>query len=98
MIDDVFMVKCFENTNVKYEYVHYVIHRKEKIKDESIYKNRMNVLLISFDSVSASSFKRALPKTFKFLSSFDNFYQFKKYHASGPGTNWNMIPLLGGNF
>ncbi len=92
------MIKCFENSNVKYEYVHLVIHRKEKIKDESTYKNRMNVLLIVFDSVSASSFKRFLPKTLKFLQSFDNFYHFKKYHSSGPGTTYNMVPLLSGNF
>ncbi len=54
------MIKCFENSNVKYEYVHLVIHRKEKIKDESTYKNRMNVLLIVFDSETLSEIRNLL--------------------------------------
>lgn len=90
------MVRCYSNRNIEYEYVHYVFHRIEKNKDESSYKEKMNVLLIGLDSVSSSSFQRALPKTFKYLQSFDNFYHFKKYHSTGPSTPDTMVPFLSG--
>lgn len=69
----------------------------QKNKDQAKYKEKMNVLFIGLDSVSASSFLRALPKTLNFLKGFENFYHFKKFHASGPGTTYNMVPALSGN-
>ena len=96
IIDDCFMVRCYMDKTVEYEYVHYVIHRIEHNSEDSKYKERMNLFLIGLDSVSSSSFQRALPKTLKYLQSFDNFYHFKKFHATGPGTTYNMVPLMSG--
>ncbi len=66
MIDDCVKVRCFDNNNtIVYEYVHYIFHPIRKGKDNP--SQKLNVLILIFDSVSASSFERSLPKTFRFL-------------------------------
>ena len=92
------MVRCFNQTAMAYEYIHYIFHTLQKNKDQSVYKKRMNVLMIALDSVSSSSFQRSLPKTHKYLQSFTNFYHFKKFHSAGPSTFHNMNPFLGGKY
>ena len=94
--DDVIVVRCYTKNTTIYEYVHYIVHRINKNKAESKYKERMNVLVIGLDSVSSSSFQRSLPKTLNFLRSFNNFYHFKKYHSTGVGSVHNLAPFLSG--
>ena len=92
------MVRCYKNDKMEYdyEYLHYIIHGVQKNKNEAEYKDKMNVILIGQDSTSDSTFRRALPKTFEFLKSFDNFYHFRKFHSVGASTTHNMYPLLTG--
>jgi hypothetical protein len=49
-----------------------------------------------FDSMSSSSFQRALPKTFKYLQSLTNFHHFAKFHTVGENTLPNLVPMLSG--
>lgn len=97
MIDDVVKVRCSnKNNETKYEYVHYIIQRKEKLKDKTAAAEKLNVLILIFDAVSASSFKRSLPKTLSYLKSFDNFFHFTKHHTVGPNTLSNLVPMFAG--
>ncbi len=95
IIDDYIKVRCFSNSaSLIYEYVHYIFHPVKKKLDAPSHK--LNVLILIFDSVSASSFKRSLPSTFTFLKSFDNFFQFTKHHTVGQNTLPNLVPMLSG--
>ena len=76
--------------------MHDIMHRIEKTKDKSAAKKKLNVMILIFDSVSASSFKRALPRTLNFLNSFDNFYMLEKQHTIGDNTIKNIVPMLSG--
>ncbi len=94
-------MKCINHKNLPiYEYVHAIIQRREKLnnkfnlKQENIQNDRLNVMIIIFDSVSASSFKRALPHTFNFLQTFENNFMFEKHHIIGKNTFPNLIPML----
>ena len=55
---------------------------------------KLNVMIFILDGVSLSSFKRALPKTFNYLSTFDEFFLFEKHHVTGENTIQNLMPLL----
>lgn len=97
MIDDVVKVRCrnvYEET--KYEYVHYIIRRKEKLQDKKAAAKKLNVLILIFDSVSTSSFKRSLPKSLRYLKKFKNFFQFTKHHTVGQNTLPNLVPMFAG--
>jgi len=95
MIDDYVKVRCFDsNSKLVYEYVHYIFHPVKKKQVDS--SQKLNVLFLIFDSVSASSFKRSLPKTFKFLKSYNNFFHFTKHHTTGQNTLPNLVPMLSG--
>jgi hypothetical protein len=95
--DNVISVKCYDDKMIlKYGYVHDIIHRIEKTKNILESKTKLNVLILIFDSVSASSFKRALPKTFDYLKTFANFYHFEKLHTVGQNTIPNIGPMLSG--
>ena len=83
LIDSFVKVRCFNKTRIAYEYVHAIVHRIEKIKQKIINEDKLNVLIVIFDAVSLSSARRAMPKTLKFLKSFDNFYLFEKHHTNG---------------
>lgn len=101
LIDDVVKVICYsQNSNnvskIEYEYVHSLIFRKEKLKEKGEASERLNVLIMLFDSVSASSFKRALPKTFEYLKSLTNFHSFEKFHTIGENTLPNIVPMFSG--
>jgi len=99
IIFDYIQVRCFnKNNTLLYEYVHYVFQPVLK-KDSATSKNlnkKLNVLIMIFDSVSDSSFKRSLPKTLKFLKSYKNFFHFTKHHTVGPNTLPNVVPMLSG--
>lgn len=97
LIDEVVKVACYNKAGqVEYEYVHSVIFRKEKLKEKGASDRRMNVLIMVFDSMSSSSFKRALPKTYEYLLSLKNFHNFDKFHTVGENTLPNLVPMLSG--
>ena len=83
LIDSFVKVRCFNQTQIAYEYVHAIVHRIEKIKQNINSDDKLNVLIVIFDAVSLSSARRAMPKTLKFLKSFENFYLFEKHHTNG---------------
>ena len=93
-------VACFSSRNktrrVEYEYVHTMIHRTEKLKDKGAASKRPNVLIMLFDSMSSSSFKRALPNTFRFLQNLTSFHHFSQFHTVGENTLPNLVPMLSG--
>ena len=93
-------VACFSSKNktrrVEYEYVHTLIHRTEKLKDKGAASKRPNVLIMLFDSMSSSSFERALPNTFRFLQNLTRFHHFSKFHTVGENTLPNLVPMLSG--
>ncbi len=95
--DNIISVKCYDrNMILKYGYVHDIIHRIEKTKNKFESDAKLNVLILIFDSLSASSFKRSLPKAFQYLNTFDNFYNFEKLHTLGQNTLPNIVPMLSG--
>lgn len=97
MINDVVKVACYgPGETLEYEYVHALIHRKEKLKERGPAEKRLNVLIMVFDRMSASSFKRALPNTYQYLKSFANFHSFEKFHTVGENTLPNLVPMLSG--
>lgn len=97
IIDDVIKVACYNKAGkIMYEYVHTLIFRKEKLTEKGAAEKRPNVLIMLFDSMSASSFKRALPKTLEYLKQFDNFHFFNKFHTVGENTLPNLVPMLSG--
>ena len=87
------MQKKHNNSNGQsvYEYVHSVI--VNKIEKETVEK-KINVMIMILDSVSASSFKRSLAKTYEFLNKMENFFLFEKHHVVGTNTFENIIPML----
>ena len=105
VIDDFVKIRCMaknetskNNSNssinyiLAYEYVHAFIQKENKKKIDS--GKKINVLILIIDSVSQSSFKRALPKSFEFLKQFDNFFIFEKHHTIGTNTFQNIVPML----
>ncbi len=97
LIDEVVKVNCYNTAGkLEYDYVHTAIFRKEKLKEKETASKRINVLIMIFDSMSSSSFKRALPKTYQYLQSFTNFHHFDKYHTVGENTLPNLVPMLSG--
>jgi hypothetical protein len=93
IIDDEIQVQCSDNKKYIYEYVHSILHRKNK-NFENLINDKLNVLIIIFDSVSSSSFKRSLPNSLEYLKTFDNFYLFEKHHTTGQNTLPNLVPML----
>jgi len=102
LIYDCIQVRCFENyTSLIYEYVHYVFQKAENRQNRPVLNKkgsnqRLNVLILIFDSVSASSFKRSLPITYEFLKGYENFFHFTKHHTVGQNTLPNIVPMLSG--
>ena len=91
--DEIVKARCYSmNKLIIYEYVHTFL--KLKIKNERNIKNSFNVMILVLDSVSLSSMRRALPKSLKYLSSFENFFLFEKHHVTGENTFQNLIPML----
>lgn len=70
----------------------------DKLFDEVPKKSqtKMNVLMISLDSMSFNNFKRAFPITFKYLSELENNVIFENFNSVGVNTFPNDIPLLTG--
>ena len=66
--------------------------------DEPLKQNytgtKMNVLIIGFDSVSVSHFKRIFPKTYNFLTTLEKNIFFENYKKIGENTYPNMVPFL----
>ena len=90
-------VACYgTGKTLDYEYVHALIHRKEKLKERGPDEKRHNVLIMVFDSMSASSFKQALPNSYQYLKSFANFHSFEKFHTVGENALPNLVTILSG--
>jgi hypothetical protein len=76
-----------------YEYVHFNMRKLNET--EYKYDNqKLNVMIFIIDGVSLSSFKRALPNTLSYLSTFNEFFLFEKHHVTGENTFQNLMPLL----
>ena len=94
VIDEFIKVKCLINSSNVYEYVHAVIIDKKPAKESENKDDKLNVVILVFDAVSRSSFKRSLPGTLKYLQSFDNFFMFRKHNVVGSNTFQNIVPIL----
>ncbi len=99
MIDEYIDVQCYDKSEtIVYEYVHYIIQPikvRNNNKNDST-RQKLNVLIFIFDSVSSSSFKRSLPKTLNLLKGYSNFFHFTKHHTIGQNTLPNLVPMLSG--
>lgn len=90
-----------ENNSVNYDNLHaQIIPKYNQFKSFSNNKDEMceplNVLLISYDSVSQVSFKLRLNKTFSYMENKMNFQIINGFNIIGDGTPPCIIPVLTG--
>jgi hypothetical protein len=73
-------------------------YAKENCADtRSKTEQKMNVLIIGIDSVSANHFKRVFPKTFAYLNEdLENNVIFDHFNSAGFNTFPNIVPMLTG--
>ena len=98
ILHEVFEVTCNEkNTRSKFNSVFAQIVSKlnagnTSVKDESLHKSDknnctpLNVMLISYDSVSRVSWVKRLPLTYKYITEAKNFEILNGYNIVGDGT------------
>lgn len=58
--------------------------------------DKMNVLILIFDSTSFNHFQRIFPLTFKYLKNLTNNIIFKNYNVVGENSFPNMLPFFTG--
>ena len=66
------------------------LNKPKKLKD------KMNVLILIFDSTSFNHFRRIFPMTFKYLNNLKNNIIFKNYNVVGSNSYPNALPLFTG--
>ena len=58
--------------------------------------DKMNVLILIFDSTSYNHFKRIFPLSFSYLENLKSNFIFKNFNAIGSNSYPNILPLLTG--
>lgn len=58
--------------------------------------DKMNIMILAFDSVSTNQFRRAFPLTYNYLTSLAGNVFFDNFHSVGENTYPNIISLLTG--
>ena len=96
ILDEVIEVKCSKSKNKQLVYNNLFVQIVNKIKltKQFLKKNDsnckpMNIILLSYDSVSRASWLRRLPKTNKFIFKKMNFELLAGYNIIGDGTPGN---------
>ena len=82
--------KLFDNTMTK------IVKTKRELGVVDAEKDKYNIMLFGYDSVSRSSAVRQLPNTFQYLSEELKSIDFKGYTKVGDNTYPNIWPLLSG--
>jgi hypothetical protein len=98
IMDEVFEVKC-KIGSISYENVFaQIINKFDKKMKKKLKSNckPLDVMLISYDSVSRSSWLQRLPKTNEFIFKNMKFDILKGYNIVGDGTPAALIPILTG--
>lgn len=68
----------------------------ESNKETVKLNDKMNVLILIFDSTSFNHFKRIFPLTFSYLENLKNNFFFKNYNIVGKNSYPNMLSLFTG--
>ncbi|XP_053380884.1 uncharacterized protein LOC123550214 [Mercenaria mercenaria] len=96
-----FRIQCVNPSNIIiYDFLHFNAawsenaKKEDDIEDES--EDRPSVIVFGIDSVSRSHAVRALPKSYEFLLSEFQAYDFLGHNRVGENTWRNFIPLLAG--
>ena len=71
------------------------INQKESKKTQAL-KDKINVLILIFDSTSFNHFQRIFPLTFKYLQNLKNNFIFKNYNVVAANSYPNMLPFFTG--
>lgn len=98
ILDEVFEVNCkLVNTSIKTVYNNLFVQIVPKINKSKINITKcksMNVILLSYDSVSRPSWLQRTPKTSNFIFDIMNFTLLKGYNIIGDGTPGKIISLI----
>lgn len=95
-----FRIQCNSSAKIVYDFLHFNPTWNENVKNDSDIEDETvdtpSVIVFGIDSVSRSHAIRALPKSFKFLASEFQAYDFVGHNRVGENTWRNFIPLLAG--
>ena len=104
--DEVFEIKCYnfakkriltyQNLFVQFKNKYKKSIKIKKNNDETSQCKPLNIMLISYDSVSRSSWLKRLPKTNKFIFDKMKFDLLNGYNIVGDGTPAALIPIFTG--
>jgi hypothetical protein len=104
--DEVFEIKCYnfakkriltyQNLFVQFKNKYKQSIKVDKKNDEIPQCKPLNIMLISYDSVSRSSWLKRLPKTNKFIFDKMKFDLLNGYNIVGDGTPAALIPIFTG--
>lgn len=103
IFSEVIEVYCYYKKRLVYENIHAQIVRRSDLKAELIKREDneqykpMNILLLSYDSLSRVSWFKRLQKTTQFILNEMNFTLLYGHSIMGDGTPACMIPLLTGH-
>ncbi|RWS14514.1 hypothetical protein B4U79_12142, partial [Dinothrombium tinctorium] len=105
--EDFFLVKCSDESSRQWKNIMASVHRDEKavkrakkILKEHVLganKQKLNVFMFGFDSVSRAHFIRQMPQTYKHLVKQLNATVLQSYNIVGDGTPQALIPILTGS-